>query len=63
MTEILGPIDQPGDFVRRENRREPAWDLGKGSMDGRFSVFTKKNRSADTWSFTVRGSSCRSRSR
>ena len=29
----------------------------------RFSVFTKKNRSAETWSFTVRGSSFRSRSR
>ncbi len=32
-------------------------------MYGRFSVFTKKNRSADTWSFTVRGPSFRSRSR
>jgi hypothetical protein len=31
------------------------------SMYGRFSVFTKKNRSAETWSFTVRGPSFRSR--
>jgi hypothetical protein len=40
--------------------------FGKGmssSRYGRFSVFTKKNRSADTWSFTVRGPSFRSRSR
>ena len=28
-------------------------------MYGRFSVFTKKNRSADTWSFTVHGSCLR----
>jgi len=40
--------------------------FGKGmssSMYGRFSVFTKKNRSADTWSLTVRGPSFRSRIR
>src|SRR5436190_12430910 len=39
--------------------------FGHGMSSSRyvgFSVFTKKNRSAETWSFTVRGSSFLSRS-
>ena len=63
--QIPRPIDQSGDFVRGEDRREPAWDLWKRQVFQhvrRFSVFTKKNRSAETWSFTVRGPSFRSRS-
>jgi hypothetical protein len=30
--EILRSIDQSGDFVRGEDRREPAWDLRKGHV-------------------------------
>ena len=50
--------------VRIAGSRRGTFGNGRSSsMSGRFSVFTKKNRSAETWSFTVRGPSFRSRSR
>ena len=50
--------------VRIVGSRRGTFGYGMSSSRyGRFSVFTKKNRSAETWSFTVRGPSFRSRSR
>ena len=50
--------------VRIIGNRRGTFGYGMSSrLYGRFSVFTKKNRSAETCSLTVRGSSFRSRSR
>jgi hypothetical protein len=64
MGEILRPIDQAGDSVVRITGA--AADFRKRDVlqqVGGFSVLTKKNRSAGTWSLTVRGPSFRARNR
>jgi hypothetical protein len=47
--------------IRSVGRRRGTFGYGMSSNKyHRFSVFTKRNRSAETWSFTVRGSRFRS---